>query len=64
MHVSAAQSLAQGATVYNLEVDGFHTYFVGRAHAWVHNQNQKQLPRPAVPMSSIGTRPSAAGAYS
>ncbi len=24
-------------TVYNLEVEGFHTYFVGDAEVWVHN---------------------------
>ena len=26
------------ATVYNLEVDEFHTYFVGEAGVWVHNK--------------------------
>lgn len=26
-------------TVYNLEVEGFHSYFVGHLHALVHNQN-------------------------
>jgi len=28
---------AGNTTVYNLEVDDFHTYFVGHAHALVHN---------------------------
>ncbi len=28
-------------TVYNLEVDGFHSYFVGHLHALVHNQNSQ-----------------------
>jgi Flp pilus assembly pilin Flp len=31
-------------TVYNLEVDGFHTYFVGHLHALVHNQNTQPNP--------------------
>ncbi|KAB7772250.1 polymorphic toxin-type HINT domain-containing protein [Xanthomonas maliensis] len=28
-----------GVDVYNLEVDGFHTYYVGKAGVWVHNAN-------------------------
>ncbi len=28
---------AETATVYNFEVDGTHTYFVGKTQAWVHN---------------------------
>ncbi|MFZ5896840.1 MAG: toxin TcdB middle/N-terminal domain-containing protein [Myxococcota bacterium] len=35
--VVALGSVAQTATVYNLEVDGLHTYFVGHSGAWVHN---------------------------
>jgi RHS repeat-associated protein len=35
--VAALSSFAERATVYNLEVDGFHTYFVGRSRAWAHN---------------------------
>lgn len=43
---SIGASVALGATmerdelvtVYNLEVEGFHTYFVGRTGVWVHNQ--------------------------
>lgn len=27
------------ANVYNFEVDGFHTYYVGEAGVWVHNTN-------------------------
>ncbi len=27
----------EAQTVYNLEVEGFHTYFVGEIGAWVHN---------------------------
>ena len=35
--VSRAASLARSETVYNLEVEGFHTYFVGHVRIWVHN---------------------------
>jgi RHS repeat-associated protein len=35
--VIALGSVGTLTTVYNLEVDGLHTYFVGRARAWVHN---------------------------
>jgi hypothetical protein len=47
-------SVAERATVYNLEVANFHSYFVGDAAVWVHNANggcQGQLgPRgPPVP---------------
>jgi hypothetical protein len=31
-------------TVYNFEVDEFHTYFVGTGGAWVHNTCQAKLP--------------------
>jgi len=27
------------ATVYNIEVEGWHTYFVGELGVWVHNAN-------------------------
>ena len=26
-------------TVYNLEVEDFHTYYVGKAGVWVHNKS-------------------------
>ena len=35
--LSAALSRGGRRTVYNLEVEGWHTYFVGEAGAWVHN---------------------------
>lgn len=35
--LSAALSLEKRGTVYNLEVAGTHTYFVGDALLWVHN---------------------------
>jgi hypothetical protein len=31
--------LAQRQTVYNLEVENFHTYFVGAQGVWVHNKS-------------------------
>ena len=37
VRVTAVASLAHTSSVYNLQVEHFHTYFVGRAHAWVHN---------------------------
>ena len=43
-HIEVARSLVAGATVYNLEVSHFHTYFVGRSHAWVHNQTASACP--------------------
>jgi hypothetical protein len=35
--VVGVQQLRERATVYNIEVRGFHTYFVGRSAVWVHN---------------------------
>lgn len=35
---AGTRSLAGMRTVYNLEVQDFHTYFVGRSHVWVHNK--------------------------
>ena len=32
------------ATVYNFEVDGFHTYFAGSARVWVHNSTCVNKP--------------------
>lgn len=37
VEVVGAASLAATQTVYNLEVRGYHTYFVGDDGAWVHN---------------------------
>jgi len=33
------------ATVYNLEVESFHTYFVGAEGVWVHNNCGSKLPQ-------------------
>ncbi len=50
--VQASASALAPATVYNLEVADYHTYFVGRSHAWVHNacdededDDEDELPR-------------------
>ena len=44
LRVASAASMAEGSTVYNMEVQDFHTYFVGRSHAWVHNQSVNSCP--------------------
>lgn len=42
--VARAETLDEGATVYNFEVADFHTYFVGETGAWVHNQADGECP--------------------
>src|SRR5688572_277913 len=37
MHVGSSFALPGVETVYNFEVDGSHTYFVGESGVWVHN---------------------------
>ncbi|MEZ4465656.1 MAG: polymorphic toxin-type HINT domain-containing protein, partial [bacterium] len=37
LRVSGSTWASESATVYNFEVEGFHTYFAGEAEAWVHN---------------------------
>jgi hypothetical protein len=37
LRAAGARKLDLQAPVYNLEVEGTHTYFVGSARAWVHN---------------------------
>jgi RHS repeat-associated protein len=37
LEIVGAASAHDAQAVYNLEVEGFHTYFVGRSEAWVHN---------------------------
>lgn len=39
LHVDGVVSVAAHETVFNLEVERTHTYFVGRAATWVHNAN-------------------------
>ena len=33
------------APVYNFEVDGFHTYYVGKSGVWVHNDGCRGIIR-------------------
>jgi hypothetical protein len=37
IQVTRMEPQEQNATVYNLEVENFHTYFVGKDSVWVHN---------------------------
>ena len=37
LQVAGGRETGATTTVYNLEVDEFHTYFVGESGAWVHN---------------------------
>ena len=37
IHVTKVAPIAQEATVYNIEVEADHTYFVGHTAVWVHN---------------------------
>nr|WP_308469408.1 DNA/RNA non-specific endonuclease [Acinetobacter bereziniae] len=37
-------------TVYNIEVDGFHTYHVGELGTWVHNANCCEIKAPNSPI--------------
>jgi hypothetical protein len=43
------------ATVYNLNVEGYHTYFVGETGAWVHNA--KDDKDPIQQGSDVGDKP-------
>lgn len=53
IHVVATRRLGETQTVYNFEVEGTHTYFVGTSLAWVHNPDNCDV---AVP----NTRPAGA----
>jgi hypothetical protein len=55
--VESVTSVAVSTSVYNFEVDGFHTYFVGETAAWVHNQCM--TPAPTVLRDVIATNRSA-----
>ena len=46
--LSAALSLQERGTVYNFEVAGTHTYFVGDAKLWVHNACKRPPIKPGV----------------
>lgn len=43
------------ATVYNLEVAGFHTYFVGEARVWVHNKKKADDAKCFTAGTPVGT---------
>lgn len=46
LEVVAAGPTGRTTTVYNVEVEEFHTYFVGEAGAWVHNDcKDKDAPK-------------------
>ncbi|HWM87280.1 MAG TPA: polymorphic toxin-type HINT domain-containing protein [Kofleriaceae bacterium] len=38
LRVSGSSATSRRTTVYNFEVEEFHTYFVGEGAAWVHNE--------------------------
>jgi hypothetical protein len=40
--ISSIEVDGREETVYNFEVEDFHTYFVGESGIWVHNQNYGQ----------------------
>ena len=43
LRLHATASHRHQSTVYNLEVEDFHTYFVGKAKLWVHNLDCEPL---------------------
>jgi RHS repeat-associated protein len=45
LRVTGATWHQRKATVFNFEVEGFHTYFVGEAAAWVHNACSPECKR-------------------
>ncbi|WP_419330183.1 DNA/RNA non-specific endonuclease [Acinetobacter sp. ULE_I037] len=45
-------------TVYNIEVDGFHTYHVGELGTWVHNANCCEIKAPNSPIKPPTQTPS------
>jgi hypothetical protein len=48
LRVVENQATGRTTTVYNFEVEEFHTYFVGAGAAWVHNdcKDKKEEPKP------------------
>jgi hypothetical protein len=54
VRVSNGTWLSQRQTVYNVEVEGFHTYFVGETGLWVHNVRCGQkLPKKRGPKPGL-----------
>lgn len=46
--VQRVEAMEESAPVYNLEVDEFHTYFVGQLGVWVHNKGSDVTPLPSL----------------
>jgi hypothetical protein len=44
LQVVSQEKLARIETVYNIEVDEYHTYHVGKFGTWVHNADCCALP--------------------
>ena len=65
VHVDgAAAAEAATATVYNFEVEGAHTYFVGAARVWVHNPDPASSagePCAAIAAGATGGGPPSGG---
>ena len=40
VQITEIEPRKQGATVYNLEIENFHTFFVGNGGVWVHNMKE------------------------
>ncbi len=40
LRMAAVEPAMQSAEVYNLEVENFHTYFIGNGGVWVHNRKE------------------------
>lgn len=62
--LSAALSLEKSSTVYNFEVEGTHSYFVGAAKLWVHNACDKQGSGRGRGANNLKPDPSGSGPHS
>ncbi len=49
LRVTGATWHQKKATVFNFEVEGFHTYFVGESAAWVHNACSESCKKAVLP---------------
>lgn len=56
LRVRAIAAVAEEVPVFNLEVEDFHTYFVGDARVWVHNGLGDKLKFKGKGRSQVGTR--------
>ena len=43
LRVASTTGIQRRTTVYNFEVEDFHTYFVGQSAAWVHNRYEDEI---------------------